>query len=268
MTNSPLADSDNRLQSSGNTLISLDKVNKGFTGQHVLHNVSLQLNQGEITTLIGPNGAGKSTLVRIILGLLKPDSGSVIPAANLNIGYMPQKLHIDPTLPISTCRFLQLANTSHSACHSALESVGIGHLAATPIQKLSGGEMQRALLARAILRKPNLLVLDEPVQGVDVNGQNELYKMIGELSKSLNCAVLMVSHDLHIVMSATDQVICLNHHICCYGRPEQVTKDPAYLDIFGETAIYAHHHDHAHSVHGEVLDAQGVHQHGEGCDHD
>ena len=268
MTNSPLADSDNRLKSSGNTLISLDKVNKGFTGQHVLHNVSMQLNQGEITTLIGPNGAGKSTLVRIILGLLKPDSGSVIPAANLNIGYMPQKLHIDPTLPISTCRFLQLANTSHSACHSALESVGIGHLAATPIQKLSGGEMQRALLARAILRKPNLLVLDEPVQGVDVNGQNELYTMIGELSKSLNCAVLMVSHDLHIVMSATDQVICLNHHICCYGRPEQVTKDPAYLDIFGETAIYAHHHDHQHSFHGEVLYAQGVHQHGEGCDHD
>ena len=181
---------------------------------------------------------------------------------------MPQKLHIDPTLPISTCRFLQLANTSHSACHNTLESVGIGHLAATPIQKLSGGEMQRALLARAILRKPNLLVLDEPVQGVDVNGQNALYKMIGELSRSLNCAVLMVSHDLHIVMSATDQVICLNHHICCYGRPEQVTKDPAYLDIFGETAIYAHRHDHQHSVHGEVLDAQGVHQHGEGCDHD
>lgn len=249
-------------------LMTLNKVNKGFTGQHVLHNISLQLNQGEITTLVGPNGAGKSTLVRIILGLLKPDSGSVVPAANLNIGYMPQKLHIDPTLPISTCRFLQLANTSHSACHNALESVGIGHLAATPIQKLSGGEMQRALLARAILRKPNLLVLDEPVQGVDVNGQNALYKMIGELSRSLNCAVLMVSHDLHIVMSATDQVICLNHHICCYGRPEQVTKDPAYLDIFGETAIYAHRHDHQHSVYGEVLDAQGVHQHGEGCDHD
>ena len=128
--------------------------------------------------------------------------------------------------------------------------------------------MQRALLARAILRKPNLLVLDEPVQGVDVNGQNALYKMIGDLSKSLNCAVLMVSHDLHIVMSATDQVVCLNHHICCQGRPEQVTKDPAYLTIFGQTALYAHHHDHQHSVHGEVLDSYGVHQHGEGCDHD
>lgn len=249
-------------------LMALERVNKSFLGQHVLQNISLQLNRGEITTLIGPNGAGKSTLVRIILGLLTPDAGSVIPAANLNIGYMPQKLNIDPTLPISTCRFLQLANTSHRACQGALDSVGIGHLAATPVQKLSGGEMQRALLARAILRKPNLLVLDEPVQGVDVNGQNALYKMIGELSKNLDCAVLMVSHDLHIVMSATDQVICLNHHICCHGRPEQVTQDPAYLDIFGQTAIYAHHHDHQHSVHGEVLDADGVHQHGQGCDHD
>jgi zinc transport system ATP-binding protein len=171
-------------------------------------------------------------------------------------------------LPISTCRFLQLADTSHEACHNALVSVGIGHLATTPIQTLSGGEMQRALLARAILRKPNLLVLDEPVQGVDITGQNALYKMIADLSKSLNCGVLMVSHDLHIVMSATDQVICLNHHICCHGRPEQVTQDPAYLDIFGETAIYAHHHDHQHSIHGEVLDASGQHQHGEGCDHE
>ena len=251
-----------------NPLMTLDGVNKSFAGQHVLQNIDLQLNQSEITTLIGPNGAGKSTLVRIVLGLLQPDSGSVISGANLNIGYMPHKLHIDPTLPISTCRFLQLANTSHQACHNALESVGIGHLATTPVQKLSGGEMQRALLARAILRKPNLLVLDEPVQGVDLNGQNALYEMIADLSKSLNCAVLMVSHDLHIVMSATDQVICLNHHICCQGRPEQVTQDPAYLDIFGQTAIYAHHHDHQHSVHGEVLDANGVHRHGEGCDHD
>ncbi|MBT5577845.1 MAG: zinc ABC transporter ATP-binding protein ZnuC [Porticoccaceae bacterium] len=249
-------------------LMVLSEVNKHFDGQQILQNISLQLKQGEITTLIGPNGAGKSTLVRIILGSLAPDSGSVRPAANLRIGYMPQKLHIDPTLPISTCRFLQLANTSHQACHGALESVGIGHLASTPIQNLSGGEMQRALLARAILRKPNLLVLDEPVQGVDVNGQNALYKMIGDLSKELNCAVLMVSHDLHIVMSATDQVVCLNHHICCHGRPEQVTQDPEYLSIFGQTAIYAHDHDHHHGMHGEIVEANGAHGSGEGCDHD
>ena len=254
------------------TLITLSGVNKAFQGQDVLQNISLELNQGEITTLIGPNGAGKSTLVRIVLGLIEPDSGSVVPRADLRIGYMPQKISIDPTLPISTCRFLQLANTSHDACHKALTTVGIGHLVATPIQKLSGGELQRALLARAILRKPNLLVLDEPVQGVDVNGQNALYKMIGGLSKSLNCAVLMVSHDLHIVMSATDQVICLNHHICCHGRPEQVTQDPAYLDIFGQstdraTAIYAHHHDHNHTLDGEVVAGDGQ-QHREGCQHD
>ena len=148
-------------------LISLDRVNKGFAGKSVLQNISLQLKQGQITTLIGPNGAGKSTLVRIILGLLTPDSGTVRSMANLNIGYMPQKLQIDPTLPISTKRFLQLADASNDACINALAAVGISHLASTPIQKLSGGEMQRALLARAILRKPNLLVLDEPVQGVE-----------------------------------------------------------------------------------------------------
>jgi zinc transport system ATP-binding protein len=252
-----------------NTLITLNKVNKAFAERPVLQNISMQLMQGEITTLIGPNGAGKSTLVRLILGLIKPDSGSVTPAPQLNIGYMPQKINIDPSLPISTCRFLQLANTSHKACHEALEMVGISHLSKSPIQTLSGGELQRALLARAILRKPNFLVLDEPVQGVDITGQNALYKMISELSKSLNCGVLMVSHDLHLVMSSTDKVICLNQHICCQGRPEQVTQDPAYIDIFGQTtAIYSHHHNHQHSIHGEVLDDQGVHQHGEGCNHD
>jgi zinc transport system ATP-binding protein len=245
-------------------LITLNKVNKAFADRPVLQNISMQLMQGEITTLIGPNGAGKSTLVKLILGLISPDSGSVTP-----IGYMPQKISIDPSLPISTCRFLQLANTSHKACHEALEMVGISHLAKSPIQTLSGGELQRALLARAILRKPNFLVLDEPVQGVDITGQNALYKMISELSKSLNCGVLMVSHDLHLVMSSTDKVICLNQHICCQGRPEQVTQDPAYIDIFGQTtAIYSHHHNHQHSIHGEVLDDQGVHQHGEGCNHD
>jgi len=246
-------------------LVALDKVNKSFAGKLVLENVSIQLKQGEITTLIGPNGAGKSTLVRIVLGLLKPDSGAIKRTPDLKVGYMPQKLVIDPTLPISTCRFLQLANTSHHACHEALESVGIAHLAATPIQNLSGGEVQRALLARAILRTPNLLVLDEPVQGVDVNGQNALYRMINDLAKTLNCGVLMVSHDLHLVMSATDNVICLNRHICCHGHPEQVTQDPAYIDIFGQTtALYSHHHDHDHSLHGDVL-GDG---HGEHCEHD
>ena len=249
-------------------LIRLQSISKTFADKPVLQNISMAVNTSEITTIIGPNGAGKSSLVRIILGLTPPDSGTIHRAEDLIIGYMPQKLHIDPTLPISTCRFLQLANTSHDACHKALDLVGISELKNTPFHRLSGGEMQRALLARAILREPNLLVLDEPVQGVDLSGQNQLYSLIGELSKSLNCGIIMVSHDLHLVMSATDHVICLNHHICCQGKPEQVTQDPAYLDIFGKTSIYNHQHDHQHSLQGKVLDAQGKHRHGEGCQHD
>ena len=249
-------------------LLTLETIHKAFGGKPVIDNVSLSLHQGEITTLIGPNGAGKSTLAKIILGLIKPDSGLRKTNPDIRIGYMPQKITIDPTLPISMLRFLHLANASQTACHEVLKSMDIGHLAKTPIQNLSGGELQRALLARAILRKPNLLVLDEPVQGVDINGQNALYQMINSLAKSLNCAVLMVSHDLHLVMSATDQVICLNRHICCQGHPEQVTQDPAFIDIFGHTtAIYSHHHDHDHNLHGEILD-ETTHAHGDDCDRD
>ena len=249
-------------------LIALESISKSFAEKNILQNVSMTVNRGEITTIIGPNGAGKSSLVRVILGLITPDQGNIKRSKDLVIGYMPQKIHIDPTLPISTCRFLQLANTSHDACHKALDLVGIPEVKNTPFHKLSGGEMQRALLARAILRQPNLLVLDEPVQGVDFNGQNALYGLIGELRSSLNCGIVMVSHDLHLVMSATDHVICLNHHICCQGKPEQVTQDPAYLDIFGETALYNHHHNHQHSVQDKVSDDGGNHQHGEGCQHD
>lgn len=251
-----------------NTLINLQSVSKLFADKAILQNISMTVNRGEITTIIGPNGAGKSTLVQLILDLIAPDSGIIERSDDLVIGYMPQKIHVDPTLPISTGRFLQLANTSHEDCHKALDLVDIPEAKNTPFHKLSGGEMQRALLARAILCQPNLLVLDEPVQGIDFNGQNELYGLIGRLRSSLNCGIVMVSHDLHLVMSSTDHVICLNHHICCQGKPEQVTQDPAYLDIFGETALYNHKHNHKHSLQGKVLDAEGNHQHGEGCQHD
>ena len=232
-------------------LIALESSSKSFAEKNVLQNVSMTINRGEITTIIGPNGAGKSSLVRVILGLIAPDQGNIKRAEDLVIGYMPQKIHIDPTLPISTCRFLQLANTSHDACHKALDLVGIPEVKNTPFHKLSGGEMQRALLARAILRQPNLLVLDEPVQGVDFNGQNALYGLIGELRSSLNCGIVMVSHDLHLVMSATDHVICLNHHICCQGTPAVVASAPEYRALFGSgtggaLALYRHEHDHGH----------------------
>ena len=249
-------------------LVRLESINKSFASRAVLQNISMSIERGHITTIIGPNGAGKSSLIRIILDLVAPDSGRIERSAELRIGYMPQKLHVDTTLPISTYRFLQLANSSGEACDKALQLVGIPHVKDSSFHKLSGGELQRVLLARAILRQPNLLVLDEPVQGVDISGQNELYSVITNLRNELNCGVVMVSHDLHLVMSATDHVICLNHHICCQGKPEKITQDPAYIDIFGKTSLYNHQHDHQHNLQGQVLDADGTHLHGEGCQHD
>lgn len=251
-------------------LIQLSDVGVRFSGQNILDQVNLTLTRGEIVTLIGPNGAGKTTLVRTVLGLLKPDTGSVWRQPRLTIGYMPQKLHVDATLPLSVLRFLRLVpDVDRTSAASALAEVGADHLLDSPLQTISGGELQRVLLARALLRKPELLVLDEPVQGVDVSGQAELYRLITQLRNRYGCGVLMVSHDLHLVMSTTDQVVCLNHHICCSGHPEQVSGDPAFVELFGQDArslaIYHHHHDHAHELHGGVV--MKPHVHGEHCKH-
>lgn len=196
---------------------------------------------------------------------------------------MPQKLHVDATLPLSVLRFLRLVpGVRREQALAALREVGASHVLERPLQSISGGELQRVLLARALLRKPELLVLDEPVQGVDVAGQAELYRLIGKLRDRYGCGVLMVSHDLHLVMSATDQVVCLNRHVCCSGHPEQVSGDPAFVELFGQDArslaIYHHHHDHAHDLHGEVVKAgpgalppgtrfTPVHKHGPDCNH-
>lgn len=251
-------------------LIQLSDVGVRFSGQNILDQVNLTLTRGEIVTLIGPNGAGKTTLVRTVLGLLKADTGSVWRQPRLTIGYMPQKLHVDATLPLSVLRFLRLVpGVDRTSAASALAEVGADHLLDSPLQTISGGELQRVLLARALLRKPELLVLDEPVQGVDVSGQAELYRLITQLRNRYGCGVLMVSHDLHLVMSTTDQVVCLNHHICCSGHPEQVSGDPAFVELFGQDArslaIYHHHHDHAHELHGGVV--MKPHVHGEHCKH-
>ena len=235
-------------------LIELQGIGKSFATRPVLQAVNLNLLPGRIVTLIGPNGAGKTTLVKIVLGLLQSDCGLVQRSAQLRIGYMPQKLYIDPTLPLQVERFLQFANADTVECLAALERVGIAHLMKQPVSGLSGGEMQRMLLARALLRKPNLLVLDEPVQGVDVTGQEALYQLIGELRDELNCGILMVSHDLHLVMAATDEVVCLNQHVCCHGTPQQVSVDPAFVALFGaKTALYTHDHDHEHDLHSGVV---------------
>jgi len=225
-----------------------------FGQKIILTDVSLSVHRGEIVTLIGPNGAGKSTIVRIVLGLLKPDTGEVKLKPNIKIGYMPQRLQVESYFPLSVGRFLQLTNTSSldkKSFENILHKVGIPHLLAHPIQEISGGEFQRVLLARALLRHPDLLVLDEPAQSVDITGQEELYNLIVQIRDEINCGILMVSHDLHLVMAGTDSVVCLNKHVCCSGHPEDVTKHPEFLNLFGDLkpkgiALYTHRHNHRH----------------------
>lgn len=248
------------------SLLQLNDVTRRFGATTVLDCVSLTVARGEVVSLMGPNGAGKSTLLKIALGLEAADEGQVTRAGSLVIGYMPQNVTIDPLFPLTAERFIRLRpGVSKAAARAAAERVGIGHLLANPVARLSGGETQRTLLARAIARKPDLLILDEPVQGVDVNGQIELYKLIAMLRREFDCGVLMVSHDLHLVMAATDRVVCLNRHICCSGEPHSVKADPAYRALFGDgsaaLALYAHSHDHNHGPGGEVVHDHEGHGH-------
>ena len=239
-------------------LIRAEGICKSFAGRPVLQNVDLTLDAGKAVTLIGPNGAGKTTLVRILLGLVPADAGRIERQSDLRIGYMPQKVSIQATMPLSVRRFLQLARKqSRERIEQSLALLSIEHLADQQLIALSGGEMQRVLMARALLPEPHLLILDEPAQGVDLSGQAELYQLIGRIRAERGCSVLMISHDLQLVMSATDEVVCLNHHICCHGEPEQVSNDPAFIDLFGPNlspglALYTHHHNHEHDIAGEV----------------
>lgn len=240
-------------------LVRLSQIDVQFGADKVLNNISLHLHNNCITTLIGPNGAGKTTLVRVVLGLLKPTRGNIWRRPGLRIGYVPQKLHIDRTLPLTVQRFMRLPHkVPDTDIEQALEAVEGRHLLQKSIHDLSGGETQRMLLARALLRDPQLMVLDEPVQGVDINGQIELYELIGNIRKTRHIGVLMISHDLHLVMAATDHVVCLNHHVCCSGHPESVSNDPSFQDLFGPAhastlALYSHHHNHRHNLQGDVV---------------
>lgn len=247
-------------QLSKQPLIEAHDISLSIDGRSILDHVSLAISEGEILTVIGPNGAGKTSLLRILLGLTAPSSGSVSRSPGIRIGYMPQKLRINETLPLSVERFLLLAHRDRTAIRAAAAETGVAGILTQPLAAVSGGEFQRILLARALVRDPDLLVLDEPVQGVDVTGQAELYHLINEVRKRHNCAVLMISHDLHLVMASTDTVVCLNQHVCCAGHPEAVSTDPAFRQLFGskvtdEIAVYSHHHDHVHGPHGEVIHA-------------
>ncbi len=231
--------------------------NLGLTigNRKILDAVNMTVREREIVTIIGPNGAGKSTLVKTMLGLVPQSNGSIKRRENLRVGYVPQRFPVTSNVPLSVRRLLTLTRKATEAeLQQALAETGIEHLINARVADLSGGELQRALLARALLRQPELLVLDEPVQAVDFDGEIKLYELISKIRKSRGCGILMVSHDLHMVMAESDRVICLNSHICCEGKPATVQKDPEFLKLFGPTAVrmiaaYTHHHDHDHESH-------------------
>jgi zinc transport system ATP-binding protein len=230
-------------------------------GRLLLEGIDLDIGPGEIVTLIGPNGAGKSTLVRALLGLIEITRGRVARRKGLIVGYAPQRFDVDRALPMTVERFLRLgAPAGESALRGALDEVGAARVAGQQIAHLSGGELQRVILARALLREPHLLVLDEPVRGVDYAGEAELYELIGTLRDRHGLGVLLVSHDLHVVMARSDRVVCINRHVCCSGVPHTVARDPEYVRLFGEDAarafaVYHHEHDHRHDLAGEAAPA-------------
>jgi zinc transport system ATP-binding protein len=264
------------------TLVSLANAGIRRDGRWLVRGVDFSIARGEVVTLIGPNGAGKSTTAKMAIGVLKTDEGSVNRKRDLRIGYVPQKLAIDWTMPLTVRRLMTLTGPlKEPEIISALEATGIPHLAGSEVRHLSGGEFQRALLARAIARKPDLMVLDEPVQGVDFAGEAALYDLIRTIRNATGCGILMISHDLHMVMGGTDTVICLNGHVCCRGTPEVVSQSSDYARLFGgntqSLAVYNHQHDHTHLPDGRVRHADGSitdhchkddgHHHDHGHDH-
>ena len=241
-------------------LVTLNNAGVCRSNRWLVRGISMTVEPGEIVTLIGPNGSGKSTTAKMALGVLDTDEGVASRKLNLRASYVPQRLEVNWTLPITVSRFLELTNrATRKQMQDALEATETSHLAAAQMSKLSGGEHQRVLLARAILRTPEFLVLDEPVQGVDYNGEIALYRLIENIRNKLDCGVLLISHDLHVVMSTTDRVICLNGHICCSGTPANVASSDEFRSLFGERAasglaLYEHRHDHKHMPDGRLIE--------------
>lgn len=250
------------------SLLAAQNLSVQLGGAEVLSNISLSVNPAEIVTILGPNGSGKSTLLRALLGILPLSAGQVTRAAGLRLGYVPQKLAIDRSMPMTVRRFLSLpTRVGDAEATAALTRVGLPDVEARQMAALSGGQFQRVLLARALLSKPQLLILDEPTQGLDQPGEAAFYRLIADVRRETGAAVLMVSHDLHVVMAASDRVICLNGHICCEGTPRVVSNAPEYRALFGlgtqgALALYQHQHDHSHdSDHGHGHDHAHPHSH-------
>lgn len=240
-------------------LIETRNLTLAYHGKAVLEDVNLALARNEIVTIVGPNGSGKSSLVRALIGALKPSKGKIIRAKGVSIGYVPQRLALDGTMPLTVSRFLNLPRRISPAREAAaLQNAGVPALANAQLNGLSGGQLQRVLLARALLDSPDILILDEPTQGLDQQGAASFYQQIETVRRQTGCAVLMVSHDLHVVMAASDRVLCVNGHICCEGTPEIVASAPEYRALFGtgtQGALALYRHEHTHS-------------HGPECDHD
>ena len=237
------------------SLIQASNIGYRIAHRHILHDINFVLEPNQITTIIGPNGAGKSSLVNIVIGLNIHFDGQIKRQPGLTIGYLPQHSTINPSMPITVKRLMSLTRkVSDREINQALEKTGVASLLNQQVRDLSGGETQRVMLARTLLGKPDLLVLDEPTAGVDVTGEVQMYDLIAQIRDETGCAILMVSHDLHLVMSKTDQVLCLNQHLCCSGKPESVSQHPEYLALFGDKtesiAVYTHHHDHIHELDG------------------
>ena len=240
-----------------NSLVNLENAGVYKSSKWLVRGVSFEINKGQIVTLIGPNGSGKTTTAKMILNILNADEGVVTNNAN-KMAYVPQKINIDWTMPLRVIDFMKItSNLNNTQVKDTLTMTGVNKLLYSQIHSLSGGEFQRVLIARAIAKKPDLLVLDEPVQGVDFNGEIKLYKLIKKISVNLNCGILLISHDMHFVMSTTDHVICLNGHICCSGNPSTVVKNPEYIKLFGKhnsetLSYYQHQHDHSHNNDGSI----------------
>ncbi len=234
------------------TLVALDNAGLSISNKWLVREVTMKVSAGEIVTLIGPNGSGKSTTAKMALGIMAPSEGSVYRCENARVSYVPQRLSIDWTMPLDVNRFISLTRfLDKKAVKKALSMTETEHLYNAEVRTLSGGEFQRVLIARAIAHSPQFLVLDEPVQGVDFNGEIALYKLIENIRNELNCGIILISHDLHVVMSTTDRVICLNGHVCCSGTPAVVATEPEFRALFGdraanELAFYKHQHDHEH----------------------
>jgi zinc transport system ATP-binding protein len=241
----------------GDALFSARSIWLTRAGRAILQSVDIDIAEGEILTLIGPNGAGKTTLVRVLLGLEKPDRGTVRRKPGLVVGYVPQRFAIDRAIPLTVARFVALGRrVEDEDAKRALADVGADKLADRQLSELSGGELQRVVLGRALVGSPGVLVLDEPARGIDYTGEAELYALIGRLRAERGFGVLLVSHDLHVVMAQSDRVICLNRHVCCSGVPQSVAQHPEYARLFGAQvaralALYQHHHDHRHDLAGE-----------------